>query len=269
MVASSKIENVFVIVFCKNAELSYGSTLVFDSIRTGFPDSNIHVIDNGIFDFSVKKSIQNKVKEIDGSFYSDGKVYTHHQLLRTIISKISGSVAIVDPDIIFWDRMDTTSDSLVSGRKIPIFFDPISECINHERIHTSLLKISDVEMMSNLIVDIEKKYEDLDLMSPLKYKRFGVWERFDTMSSFCSVYPDFISEFDESELDKYDHLFCGTHLDVVKDKLCIDNSPVEWEREFLNIHKYAKNKQYDKLRGIWKIQNKFFEYYNPEIYAKK
>jgi hypothetical protein len=269
MVASSKIENVFVIVFCKNVELSYGSTLVFDSIRTGFPDSNIHVIDNGIFDFSIKQSIKNKVKEIDGSFYSDGKVYTHHQLLRTIISKISGSIAIVDPDIIFWDRMDTTSDSLVSGRKIPIFFDPISKCINHQRIHTSLLKISNTEIMINLIESAEKSYNESDLMSPVMLKRLDVWERFDTMSSFCSVYPDFISEFDEIELDKYDHLFCGTHLDVVKDKLCIDNSPVEWEREFSNIHKYAKNKQYDKLRGIWKIQNKFFEYYNPEIYAKK
>lgn len=255
------IQDVFIITFCKNKNLSYGTTLVFDTIRLSFPNSNIYVIDNGIIIKSVKDLVIEKTKEIGGEFISPKNFYSHDIVLRDIVKNMSGSIAVVDPDIIFWDRFDSIPDSLISGRKIPTFYDPISACINYERIHTSLLKIKNCRSLFQMVGDIESEFEECDLFKPIMFNRQGIWERMDTMSNLSSAFSSNVLPFNEEDLNKYDHLFCGTHIDVVKNKLKNKKINTEWEKIFFDIHDYVNNKNYDKIKGVWKIQEDFFNFY--------
>ena len=60
---------VYVLTWCKRAESLWGNLLVFDSIRTGFPDAKIVVYDNASHP-SYRKTIKNKVNQIGGTFHA-------------------------------------------------------------------------------------------------------------------------------------------------------------------------------------------------------
>lgn len=244
-------KKVFILTWCKDITQLYGSTLFFDTIRIGFPTAELFVIDNNSID-SAKQEIFNKCKNVNAKFFNLKTEVTHHFHIRNLI--FSGlpeeEIFIVDPDVIFWDDLENINNKkLVSGRLIPEFKDPYTGTITRQRLHTSLLRLSNLPILQKKIREIEKKYFDADLISPIMVMDSGKWFRWDTTSQLYAAIKDDCFVFNDEVNDKFDHIFCGTHLNIVT-----KNGSLE---ELKNTHKIALENP-KLLKGIWRKQHDFF-----------
>jgi hypothetical protein len=253
------IGHVIIITYCRKPELFYGTSLVFGSIRLGFPNAEIVVIDNGSIPF-VLSEIETLCNKVNARFVPI-QARPHSLLLQDIIMNEKESLAIIDPDIIFWEQADQLNNDTISGRLIPEFYDPYTGCHTKERLHTSFLKIPDPLLLQSQIRTIKESKFDWNPFQPQMIQEKEKWIRYDTMAVLCNSIP--YTPFNEKELSKYDHLFCGSHSDIVQPKLG------EWSNLFLDLHKAVAAGDYSKLKGIWKEQNKFFEAMNKKMKETK
>lgn len=233
---------VVVITYCRKIELLYGSTLVFDSLRVGFPDAKVVVIDNSSI-HEAHKAIKSKAESIDANFANNDSYKEHHILIEKVLSQISGPVCIVDPDVIFWDRIPEPT-SLIEGRLIPRFKDAYAQCVAEPRIHTSMMYVRDTDELQKRITEIKKTYVEFDPWIPIMLKVNGAWRRWDTGACLYAAAPKLFRPYGKKELNCYDHLFCGSHIDLVE-----ENVP-----EIAYIHELP----HDELKGIWKLQEQYF-----------
>lgn len=247
---------VYVITFCHNMDLLYGSTLVFPSIRTGFPNADLVVIDNGSIAEAIP-FIQTSVAHAHGKFYRISTI-SHHDLLRQIVFGNQQPIAIVDPDVCFWQSMESVLSGmkpheLIAGRLIPSFNDPYTGCLTKARIHTSCLLIPDPVALANRIQQITNDKFNWDAFRPVMISVDGQWVRYDTLAGLMHLSEN-IKVFSDEDLECYDHLFCGSHIDW----FCERTPDSPWKSKFIELHQRTK-KDYSSLRGVWRLQNEFFK----------
>ena len=245
------VQKVYIITYCRDLDLLYGSTLVFDTLRIGFPESEVVVIDNASLP-EARAVIRKAAHEAGALFEQVPTERKHHELLREIVRTAEVPFAIVDPDVIFWSRFDQLSSSLIEGRLIPTFRDPYTQCLTHERLHTSLLKIPDPHALRSAM-DPCGRYFEFDPIAPAMVHRNGVWERFDTMGGIYSVLKASCRAFTEADLDHYDHLFCGSHADRIAEALG------DAAGAFSAMHQAARSNDLSSVKGVWREQQRFFE----------
>jgi len=241
---------VNILTFCKGQSSFYGNSLIFKTLRVGFPNAEIFVYDNASPHLFSEK-IKVLSEENDCHFARLETEINHHAFIDTIISnnKDNEDIVFLDPDLCFWENCENWRfDSLLAGRLIPRFYDEFSGCITHPRVHTSFLWVpKPKELLGEINKLIKFEYQPFQ---PYMYFLENKWFRYDTLSSLYSVFNERIKTFNEKELNSYDHLFCGTHLDLVKDYLNDDG-------QLNDIHDKAK-KDYKLIKGIWREQEKHF-----------
>lgn len=247
------IKRVFCITYCRRPELYYGTSLIFQTIRAGFPDAEIVVIDNASA-YGVEET-RRLAESVGAIFVHYEKERRHQDILADIVIGADVPTAVVDPDIVFWDRADE-STAMLEGRLIPCFLDPYTGCHTHERLHTSFLKFR--PELREAIREVRAQRFDWEPFSPTMLEMDG-WHRWDTMASLYASLKHIAKPFSESDLNKYDHLFCGSHIDLVSDKLN------EWGDKFRAMHESARVGDLEALRGIWKLQDTFFRQFAPEF----
>ncbi len=245
--------NVYVITYCSDPDYLNGTTLIFKTIRTGFPTARIHVIDNA----SIKKSreyIKQCADSVNATYSQLQEELEHWQILADLAHNIwEGTCILIDPDVCFWQNCEQWKfDVLIAGRLIPRFHDDYSQCITEPRLHTSFLWVNDAEKLRKAIKDICERYYEFYPFLPFMYRdENGQWIRFDTGASLYAALINRMQGFTHAELRAYDHLFCGTNYKEVAAQL---NN----QTEFIDIHKQSIN-DYRKLRGIWKRQEEYFQ----------
>ncbi len=247
----TRIETVYVITYCRKPDLLYGTTMVFNTIRVGFPDSAIVVIDNASLP-EVRGILKGLADSVGAEFQQLTEVQKHHEILGGLFRMANGPFAVVDPDVMFWSRFDQAGSGLIEGRLIPTFQDPHSLCLTHKRLHTSLLKVPDPQDFRSAI-EHYASYFDFDPFAPTMFHRAGVWERYDALGSIYALLEGSCHAFTASELDSYDHLFCGSHIDLVAKTLG------SFADSFLDSHKAAQENDFSKMKGIWRLQQLFFD----------
>ena len=246
------IKTVHIITYCDNLDLIYGSLLVFDSVRLAFPNAKIVVSENSNLS-EAKSLVWDRAKAVE-AFYIDVPLgFSHHDVLSSIFTVEEDAFAIVDPDVIFWDRFDYVSDFLIEGRYLPTFKDPYTKCLTKERLHTSMIKVGDPQRLRKEIEDVRENFFEWDPFKPFMYRNKNLWERSDTLASLYSVFKNDCYKFTESELNSYDHLFCGSHLPRVIDNLG------NWKDIFVFSHEKAKTSNCTDLKGLWRKQDLFFQ----------
>lgn len=244
----TEVQKVYVVTYCRRIESFYGTELVFHSIRTGFPFADITIIDNGSIP-EVLPDIRRLSDRANARLVENGESDPHAMILEAIIRNETEPFAIVDPDVIFWDRMDSLEgidDALIAGRLLPSFKDPYSGCHTYERLHTSMLIIPNPKALREAIT--EKRADKFE-WNPFHGQMFETekgWTRFDTLGILYASLKDRCKAFDESRLNRYDHLFCGSHLDLV--------APSFKDKPILTSHDKAKERRYDELKGVWRQQ---------------
>ena len=255
----TRIETVYVITYCRDLELLYGTTMVFNTIRVGFPDSKIIVVENASLP-EARETIHGLADSVGAQFQQGSSQRKHHEILGDLVRMTNNPFAVVDPDVIFWSRFDQAGSGLMEGRLIPTFRDPHSKCLTHKRLHTSLLKIPDPSALRSAI-DQYRTYFEFDPLAPMMFYRAGVWERFDTLGSLYALLEGSCHAFTDLELDRFDHLFCGSHVDLV------GNTLGSFTHAFLDVHRTAKENDFSKMKGIWRLQQHFFDALAPQDQA--
>jgi hypothetical protein len=248
---------VFILTYCRKPELLYGTTLVFKTLRVGFPNAEIDVIDNNSIP-EVRERLRDLARENNCGFTqieSHHVAIGHHDYLeRLVFSKMEGACAFVDPDIIFWENCEEFEfDGLMGGRLIPMFQEDFGGCLTMPRLHTSFLLINEIELLRERLGSIRAEYFDFQPFTPYMFKVDTGWWRADTGASLYAALKDEVYCFSDKELNAYDHIFCGSHTDWM-----LGSISQEDRRDFEQIHRYAKD-DYRLLRGIWRRQEKYFQ----------
>lgn len=131
---------VHLLVSCRRRELLRASTLVFRSIRVGFPTSNVIVHMNRM-DPELHDAILPHVKGIgpDGILNVDT---IHYRWIEQLSIEQESPFWICDTDQMFWSKVEDWVFALpLAGRHVPQWRNEYAGCIERPRLHTSLMWI--------------------------------------------------------------------------------------------------------------------------------
>lgn len=244
---------VYILTWCGWEERLHGSTLVFDSLRTGFPTSKIVVVDNCSIP-TVRPTLQSLAYSVGATYLQlDSPVPHSDWIAQVIASHPSGPIVLLDPDVVFWESMeDQFPVEGLAGRHIPEFHCPYTRCLVAQRLHTSLVMITEVECLRSALAEVLSKYPITLPFTQTTWKINGVWHSFDTFGQLWELLPESQHKFTSMQLDKYDHLFCGSHMQFVAPRCTpeVQSQLAEWDSAAKNNPK--------ELRGIWRQQEQVF-----------
>lgn len=228
---------VVILTYCEHPSLAYGSLLVFDTLRVGFPTADILVIDNG--------SHPDVVPRIKAAAEGAGAIFTpterhdfieHYRWMLCQQTKIE-SLVLLDPDIVFWKNVeDWTFEGVMAGRLIPDL--TTGGVTSKSRLHPSHIWVPSVKRLRELGISVE-----------LHKKGDQFW---DTLATIYQDHPNQCQPFTEKQLDCYDHLFYGSHFPAIEPRLKDDDLTY-------NSHRKAAAGETESLRGIWRDQERYFQ----------
>lgn len=248
------VTKLFILTQVRYLDLLYGSTLIFNTVRVGWPNAEIEVWDNGSI-YEALPSLAEFARKIGAEFVSLTKPVSHHAFLAQMLeSSQADPIVFCDPDLVFWGNFERYSfTGLFAGRLLPTFFEAQTGAITHMRLHTSHLIIPNVSLLKESIASLPALWRKYGAAAPsvgFKDQRLHHW---DTGALLYEYFRDRCEPFQEAHLNTYDHLFCGTHLDLVQEIV----DPVG----LALLHRTHALAQMDKakLRGIWREQEAYFQ----------
>lgn len=244
---------VIIATYCDSKESLYGNLLVFRTLRTGFPTAEIVVYDNSPHKFPDISQAARKV----GASYIFSPGFSHEQHIRRVLASEKTSCVLVDPDVIFWESLENEAfpDTVdLAGRYIPGGMEDVRGRKVTPRLHTSLLFMPNPERLNVKLRMAESLIPDLNLIASKQIVLNGTYRvGEDTLAGLCNAFPESCHSFPARILDKYDHLFVGTHLAKVERLTQIPG--------LRESHEIAMIPDGDlsKLRGLWREQAAYFE----------
>lgn len=255
------MSKVFIQATCRNQALWDATTLVFKTLRTGFPTADIHVAPNGMrLSGSQIVELADLVFKIDGKqplLYAQPNPQTTYQdWVCSLIEDENKPFWICDTDMIFYGNMERFEERFVcpmAGRHTPQFRCPYTRLRTYQRLHTSLLWIDPAavrdgaERLRESLVQTPFESYRVDLKTLVSPDvTFHHTERFfhDCCSKLCALVPN--KGFTNEMLDTYTHLNCGTYSDLV------DPSGGMTER---NRRRMADP---ESARGLWREQEEWY-----------
>lgn len=247
--------DVYVLTWCNNAENLYGTTLTFKTLRVGFPDARIHVIENASLK-ECRPLIREAAEKCEVEFTQLTVPMKHHEMIEGVInSHPDGTVIFVDPDVCFWKNIQGWQfDALIAGRYLPTFACELTRCVTHQRLHTSLWWIPNVRLLRSAIHSLLARYFEFEPIRPTMFLLNDFWQRFDTGAALFPALRAQMHVFTDDELDAYDHLFCGTHYTFAASLLHAD-----YAARFKEMHEHAKGNHL-AIKGAWRLQDEYFSY---------
>lgn len=252
--------NVYILTFCRNPQLFYGTELIFKTLRVGFPNARVTIADNASLP-DMRSKIESRARENECAFVQiPSPGIKHHEFLyNTIRSEAldpgrSGALVFLDPDICLWESCeDFAFDGLMAGKISGKYWESITDTVVMPRIHTSHLWIPDVGALWREIWRIKARRFDFEPFLPYSFNMDGAWYRYDTGSSIFNALAGNVSGFTEGHRNCYDHLYAGSHLDWI-----FDYYDDECKEMMSRIHQYAREGDLTALRGVWKYQEEVF-----------
>jgi hypothetical protein len=241
---------VHILTKCPSIDDLYGSALVFGSIRTGFPNASIKVWDN-FSEHESRLAIRDQAIERGCEFIALSAEVLHFDFLAWSLIHHDGPLVFCDPDVHFWESMEGFAPNQIGGRLIPEFQCQFSGCRTATRLHTSLLFIEDTRLLRERVFNMPMaSAAEFHPFRPFVYRNSVGWNRFDTGASLYHALQPHTTAFGERELNKYEHLFCGSNMREVAERMP--------GTHLLDSHADVKSNGIPK-RGLWREQEKFFK----------
>ncbi|MGN6525794.1 MAG: hypothetical protein ACTHL8_05350 [Burkholderiaceae bacterium] len=245
---------VHVLTHCVHPILAYGSLLVFDSIRTGYPTADIEVFDNG--------SCAEMIPRIEAAARSVGATFTAMPLRHysdhwrwNLLEREwpDRPVVFLDADVVLWGNCEQWEfgDALMAGWLMPE--RRWGHTVEHPRLHPSHLWVPSIRALAAELArrcppQIAGHWHPI---GPVSEWRGSEYHRHDTLAPLFWALDDRCEVFGEAHLDQYTHLFYGAHLPHIQIASGAD--------VLLNAHRAAVAGDVASLRGIWPQQQRFFE----------
>lgn len=209
---------VHILATCHEEAGLNAATLVFQTLRVGFPTTRIEV--------TVNTMENDLVERIGGAAGGVGAVLAdrewelkHDDWIRDLARYESDPFWICDTDVVFWDSVEElTSEAPLLGRWQPGFADPATGCETVPRLHTSLLRIDPVKFRAEAAkyeANIRLKHfaPPADYWAPIVLPGFPR-PRFYNCGAVA--YHALGGEsFSEADNARFDHLHNATYLDEI------------------------------------------------------
>lgn len=228
---------VVILTYCEHPSLAYGTMMVFETLRVGFPTFNVVVIDNGSHP-DVREQIEIMCQQVGAVFVPTARhdFIEHYQWMLCEQDQID-SFILLDPDVAFWKSVeDWTFDGVIAGRLIPDL--TTGGITSLSRLHPSHVWVPDVQRLRALGITVELRQEGAQF-----------W---DTLATIYQDHPEACQVFTDDQLDCYDHLFYGSHFPAIEPRLQDDGLTY-------TTHRLAAAGNIQSLRGIWREQDRWFK----------
>lgn len=251
---------IFILTYCRNPDLFYGTQLIFRTLRVGFPNARVHIIDNDSLP-AAQERIKSLCRVNECAFETLKRPGTeHHSFIEsTLRTEATGPtprepIVFLDPDICLWRSWEDVSfQGLMAGKGVGQFLDPVTKTVTMPRIHSSFLWITDPERLWKEILQFKAGRFDFQPFLPCSFKIDGTWYRFDTGASLYAALPGRCSLFTETHFEGYDHIYAGSHIDWI-----LPHYNDECREMMERTHHHAKNNNLAALKGVWREQDRNF-----------
>lgn len=225
------------------------ATLVFQTIRVGFPWSDI------VCEYTGNPKHLPEIRSLCSKY--DVTCATSHPFKTTndiiISDRIqhhNGEVVFIDSDMIFWESVEDFKPSrLISGRVIPQYVCPYTKMTNIARVHPSFLWVKNCHFLRvQTTSPVSSRFVPNNIIKPAVVFDGGRWIFYDTCASLSNILG--AQSFTEDMLNKYDHLFASTFVkEVAKETVELLHLP--------SLHNSIYNNP-QLAKGMWKEQDKYF-----------
>ena len=247
---------VLTLTYCRRADLFYGTSLLFKTLRIGFPTARVLVVENASLP-THRPEIQRLAGDCQCDFLQiDAPSIEHEDFLEIALSAVAASVradgplVFLDPDICFWETCEGFQfDGPLAGKFDRAYEVEGVKTLSMPRIHTSFMWIPSARRLWDEIERCRTYHYDFYPFASYSVKIAGHWCRFDTAASLYAVLSDRVSFFGDAHLRCYDHLYCGCHIDWLEPVL--DKHSLATMKA---IHAHARNGNLEALRGAGKLQ---------------
>lgn len=246
--------NVSILATCRKPELLDYTTLVFKTIRVGFPTANIRVDGNELPDYAFEAV---KIAcEQSGCEFWNGIHGIHHQWVEGECRDKKEPFVLCDTDMIFFDEVESWKfDTSLAGWRIPEWRDDFSGCVTRARLHTSLLFVDPVKLRE----DISKFYANVfeseftpraNLFHPLvvPFKKTPLF--YDTCSMLYHAIGG--TAFTEQQLDALFHFNFGSISDIVLPRL------PRQDQDNFRLARAAILQNRSRGKGMWRSQQNWY-----------
>ena len=211
--------DVHILATVRKLELLPATTLVFDSIRTAFPENPITVYGNALTT-AAWDAVQEKCRTV-GAHLFNGPCISHDEWLETLVLRAMSPFYVCDTDVVFWHRMPgDPAATLFSGQLEPEFHEEWTRTLHVERLHTSVMSVNPTRLRPALrawMGRIPLPWGGTGQMALIRQhfipRRDGETLFYDTMAGAWQA--GLGTPFDAEQCAAFDHLHCGTYSDLV------------------------------------------------------
>lgn len=247
---------VHILATCRKEELLPATTMVFKTLRTGFPTADVTVWLNSLFPMFKDPRIVSAYESVDAGVTTWSTI--HHEWILHLLDVETEPFWICDTDVVFWKSVEDWIPKVpMMGCFNPRFFDRFTNCETMSRLHTSLLYFDPAAIKS----EVEKYFSQFSEtpFNPrpnLIYPGFFPSRWLGGIKNFfhdtcCLLYHAIGgNHFTDEMKDAYSHLFFGTISDLVA-----PHYPGEEMRQFA----FRVFDNPELLRGAWRAQDAWFK----------
>lgn len=253
--------NINILVSLTDPKCFESCTLVFGTLRVGFPTAKVHVTLNG--NLNVAGSQYAKFKfavEACGATLHELDFTVHHgewiqQTVESAAASGDRPCIILDSDCIFWQSVEHWEfDTALAGYYVPTIFNDFSQCVSFARIHTSLMWID----APRLVQEVGEKYPNAHKMNG-EYCPFnpfmprvefvhGVPFFFDSCAALYAAIGG--THFGQEHKACFEHLNSASFFKVMHERM-------ENKEGFTHLHKVLV-KTPEQLRGYWGCVDQYY-----------
>lgn len=242
---------IHILSTCRRPEGLKMATLVFDTLRVGFPHENVKVHINGDV---CREDIDVAARSAGCETFHAHTI--HHEWIAGLIAAEREPFIVLDTDVIFYDPFDMSEfRGPLHGYRTPEFQDSFTQSVTRARLHTSLLYIDpeDVRRRVGLFTAPSLGHEFAPVSNPV-YPVVVAMNGFRVFYDTCSVLYHAIggNDFTDQQKDKYFHFHFGTIDDIVFPKL-----PAEEAEAMKSTRKRVLDNPY-LGRGMWREQERYY-----------
>jgi hypothetical protein len=247
------MNNLHIHCTIRKPELREAATLVFKTLRTGFPTANVFVYGNALSaeDASYIKSFLDK-----GCSFKNVEFIMHDAWVEQLIKLSTEPFWICDTDIVFFGSIEDFSipkSEGLFGRFEPRFREEWTQTIHLERIHTAVMRIDPI------IVRNEFRRHMCKIPEPWRNSGYFpfVQQTFVPLDSSIYFYDTCAGiyhaiggkGFSKDENAYFEHLHCATYSDLVSKHLSCSN--------LQEVHKVIFANP-EMAKGLQSSQNEYY-----------